>query len=221
MQERVKDEFEQLIEEGKETLKHTNFGEPVNEAQFNRAQTRYFSLRTRALNLIGRACGNESDHYIALSRLGEGEGAGTAPKYYAAALGILEAAQHDFSAGLLFDIKSLIAAEMLGDFIEQAEALFQVGYHIPAASLAGAVLEDTLRKLCIKHKLAVPERANINGLNAGLARAGVYNPLTQKQITAHADVRNNADHGHYDEVSRNDVEDMVKWVRRFAEQHLH
>ena len=117
-------------------------------------------------------------------------------------------------------MKSLIAAELLGDLLEQAEALLEAGYHIPAASLAGAVLEDALRKLCARHRIGVAAKTNIDSLNSDLARKQVYNLLTQKEITAKADIRNNADHGRPSEFTKGDVQAMVKWVRTFAEQHL-
>ena len=120
----------------------------------------------------------------------------------------------------MFDLRALVAAELLGDFIEQAEALVKEGYHVPAASLVGAVLEDTLRKLCEAHNIGVPHKTKISRLNAALAKAGIYNKLVQKRITALADTRNNADHGYFDKFSREDVEDMVSWIRRFTADYL-
>ena len=69
-------------------------------------------------------------------------------------------------------------------------------------------------------KLPVLLRTEIDRLNADLASAGVYDKLVQKRITALADIRNNADHGHFDKFRREDVEDMVKWVRSFTADYL-
>ena len=134
----------------------------------------HYEFWTRALNLVGSACGNDSDHYLGLRQLGE------APAFanFGACLGIVEAAQHDFEAGLLFDLKSLIVAELAGDFIEQAETLLAAGCHVPAASLAGVVLEDTLRKMCQKRSMPLPDRTSINRLNVDLAKAGAYLRIT-------------------------------------------
>lgn len=77
-----------------------------------------------------------------------------------------------------------------------------------------------LRKLCDKHGIAIPHSTKIDSLNATLAREGVYNKLVQKRITALADIRNNADHGHFDKFGKTDVEDMVKWVRNFSADYL-
>jgi len=180
----------------------------------------YFRFRTEALNLVRRSCGEDSDHYSALKRLAESKNSANNSYYLAHCLGVVEAAQRDLDAGILFDLRALIAAELLGDFIEQAEALLAAGYHHPAASLAGAVLEDTLRELSLKHGLPIPQSTKIDRLNADLARANVYDKLIQKRITVLADIRNNADHGHFARFSRQDVEDMVRWSRRFTAEYL-
>jgi len=172
------------------------------------------------MNLIRRSCGASSDHYQELKRLAEGQNSATNPYYLAHCLGVVEAAHRDFEAGLLFDVRSLVAAELLGDFMEQAETLLAAGYHVPAASLAGAVLEDAMRKLCEKYSINNPPKSGINALNAEFARNGIYDKLIQKRITAIADVRNNADHGNFEKFAKEDVVDMVKWVGRFASDYL-
>ncbi len=44
---------------------------------------------------------------------------------------------------MLVEIKSLIRADLIDDLLTQAEVLLENGFYIPAASLTGAVLEDT------------------------------------------------------------------------------
>ena len=61
---------------------------------------------------------------------------------------------------------------------------------------------------------------SIEALNMELARSSVYDKLTQKEITAKADLRNNADHGLFDKVRQPDVEDMLRWFWRFASERL-
>ena len=81
-------------------------------------------------------------------------------------------------------------------------------------------MEDALRKLCEKHGVPVPTSTKIDRLNAELAKANVYDKLVQKRITALADIRSNADHGHFDKFRSEDTEDMVKWVKRFGADYL-
>ena len=217
--ELAKEKFTRLVEEGRKALRSSGW-DGFEYKSRHPPDDVYFRFRTEALNLVRRSCGEDSDHYSALKRLAESKNSANNSYYLAHCLGVVEAAQRDLDAGILFDLRALIAAELLGDFIEQAEALLAAGYHHPAASLAGAVLEDTLRELSLKHGLPIPQSTKIDRLNADLARANVYDKLIQKRITVLADIRNNADHGHFARFSRQDVEDMVRWSRRFTAEYL-
>ena len=218
-QELIKQNFARLLDEGRQILKNAGWDGSAYE-QDHPATDDYYRFRAEALNLIRRSCGEDSDHYHELRRLADRKETSGNSYYFVNCFGVVEAAQRDFEAGLLFDMRALIAAELLGDFIEQAEVLLDAGYHVPAASLVGAVLEDALRKLCQKHSLPIPDSTKIDRLNADLARASVYDKLVQKRITALADIRNRADHGHFDKFTKADVEDMVKWVRNFSADNL-
>lgn len=219
MQEHISAKFRDLVTEGRQVLARTGWDGATHRNCFPDSMD-YHRFRTEAMNLIQRVCSENSAHYKELKRLAESEKTANNSFFFPECLGVLQAAQKDYEGGYLFDLRSLIAAELLGDFIDQAETLAREGYYVPAASLAGAVLEDTLRKLCIQKGIPIPENTKIDKLNADLARAEAYNKLIQKRITAFADIRNNADHGHPDKFTREDVEDMVKWVRRFTTDSL-
>ena len=219
MQDKIKEEFKRVIAEGESIISTCGFTGREYKIQVPNGME-YLRLRTQAMNLIRRVCGLDSDHYLELRRLSEAKESANDGWFQPLVIGIVKAAQHAFEHGLLFDVRSLIAAELLGDFTDQAETLVREGYHVPAASLAGAVLEDTLRRLSQKHGLPVPASTKIDRLNADLAKAGVYDLLVQKRITALADIRNNADHGKFDKFTHEDVEDMVKWLRRFEADYL-
>ena len=101
-----------------------------------------------------------------------------------------------------------------------AEHLLNNGYKDPAASLVGAVLEDGLRRICTTNGIAVKAREDISSLNQKLAQKQVYNPLQQKQIQVWNDIRNNADHGHFDEYKADDVKSMLGGVNKFLSIYL-
>ena len=178
---------------------------------------------TSTQSLMDRVFGSNSVYFNNIKNLA-GERLGTSFGIYYGdcikILGILVAAKKDYEHGYLFDVKKLIEAEIFVDFLDQAEMLLSRGYHIPAASLTGAVLEDTLRKICDHRNIEYPDKTNINSLNMLLVKDGAYNKLIQKEITAKADIRNNADHGNFDQFNPSDVKDMVSWVKRFASDHL-
>ena len=93
-----------------------------------------------------------------------------------------------------------------------------------AAFLAGAALEDALRRLCDVHGFSYPRKTTISNLQAKL-----YQPSKQiemisrsesKQIIAWGETRNNADHGRFNDIIHSEVEAMVTGVRGFIDRHL-
>jgi hypothetical protein len=119
------------------------------------------------------------------------------------------AAKEDFEGGLLQSLKHLVQAEVFESELEQAEELLKAGYQVAAAVIAGTVLETGMRQMCIDHGI---EPSKLDKMNADLAKAGVYNKLVQKQITALADIRNSAAHGNSDQFGQRDVENMIRDV---------
>ena len=218
LKEKIVEKFNKLLKEGEQI--HSNSGWNGNFYSQHPAGNDYIRFRTEALNLIEKVCGKNSPHYAELKRISEDKDTANNSAYFYLCLGVLRAAYNDFNEDFLFEIKALTSAEILDDFLEQAEILLKSDYCIPAASLTGAVLEDSLRKICEKNTIKVPDRTKIDSLNSELAKAGIYNKLVQKQITAQADIRNNADHGHFDKFTKDDVENMIKWVRRFELEYL-
>ncbi|MDE2181070.1 MAG: HEPN domain-containing protein [candidate division NC10 bacterium] len=216
--ELIAKKFKVLLDEGKGLLQRSGWN--GSRYQDSVDDVAYMRFRTEALNLIKRACGEDSDHYQQMKTLAEDKNTALNSYYFKDCYGVLEAASRDYEEGMIFQVRAMVAAEVLDDFLEQAEHLFDQGFHVPAASLAGAVLEDTLRKLSEAKGVSVPDKTSIDKLNGELAKAGIYDKLVLKRITAIADVRNNADHGHFDKFKKEDVEDMLKWVRRFAADFL-
>jgi hypothetical protein len=128
-----------------------------------------------------------------------------------------EAAREDYEGGYCNSLRNLVHAEVFSIELEQASELLRAGYKTPAAVVAGVVLETTLRGLCLKHGI---EPTSVNKMNSDLAKAGQYSLLVQKRVTALADIRNNAAHGHPDKFSDADVRDMIAQVETFVEDQL-
>ena len=134
--------------------------------------------------------------------------------------GILQALREDIEAGYLKRIETLVSADIFDDFLEMAQYLLSQGYKDPTASLVGAVLENGLRRMCLAHGITLSVKGDISSLNKKLADAEVYNRLTQKKVQVWNDIRNNADHGKFNEYEMDDVNEMLKGVRNFLQQYL-
>jgi hypothetical protein len=164
------------------------------------------------LNLISSTFTKDSDHYQKFDQyFGDCEKFDAIQK----CVGVLQAAKSDYQNGYLNKVRTLIEGEVFDDFLEQAEHLLSQSYFTASAVIAGSVLEDGLRKLCVNYGIALSAKPKLDTMNAELAKAGVYNLLKQKQITALADLRNKAAHGQGG-FTKEDVESMIKDVRRFT-----
>lgn len=172
--------------------------------------------RLNAKNLLALACGESSVHYEEFGKHG-----GASYEIYSSTLkslrAVLRAAEDDFNSGLMRSSRSLVQAELFDSELEQATELLRGGYLSAAAVIAGVVLETTLRELCTDRSL---DLANLNKMNANLAKAGAYNKLVAKNVTAWAGIRNAAAHGNPPDFTKSDVEAMVSGVSDFVERNL-
>jgi hypothetical protein len=129
-----------------------------------------------------------------------------------------------------------IAAEIEGDLLDIAEAQSRLAESVTdspqkqvglatAAFLAGAALEDALRRICdakgVKYDV---QRSSVAKLQAAL-----YQPSNQvefitqsenKQLTVWGDTRNKADHGKFGDITQTEVLAMIIGVRAFVNKHL-
>jgi hypothetical protein len=93
------------------------------------------------------------------------------------------------------------------------------------AFMAGAALEDALRRLCDARGVVYdPQRTSISKLQAALFQPSkqieVISTSENKQITAWGDTRNKADHGRFGDITYAEVVAMVLGVRAFIDRHL-
>ena len=225
LRQRIEQQFVDLKAEGQridsdsDRIMQLEMGGPDSpEVRSHKASKEAFCIRS--IQLVKRVCGEDAPHSIRLRELDS-----TRRNYeyrpLTQHLGILEAARQDFTAGAFDDVRRLVRADLLDDFLSQAEELLASGFSEASVTLGGAILEDTLRKLCDKHSITRPTKTTIDGLNTLLVKAQVYDGLVQKRITGLGHLRNDADHGRsLGTVKPADAEDMLKWLRRFVTDYL-
>jgi len=130
---------------------------------------------------------------------------------------IFIALKEDYEKGYLSSIETLVQAEVFESQLEQAEELLKNGYILASAVIAGVVLETGIRELCTRENII---HGKLDKMNAELAKAGVYNKLQQKRITALADIRNSAAHGKPEEFTKEDVKMMIRDIEQFLATQL-
>jgi hypothetical protein len=170
---------------------------------------------TNVLNLLQRVFGEDSIHFKHFTE--DSTNVYDSELQFRRIVAIFQAAREDYQGGYLFNLQSLVKADVFDDMLEQAAALLKAGYKDPACVVAGVALETTLKDLCSRNSVS---HGKLDKMNADLAKAGVYNKGMQKQITAWADRRNSAAHGEWSAYTDSDVDDMIKGVTRVIAEFL-
>lgn len=192
--------------------KHSSFG---NYDQVNKEMLDEWKVKVKSL--IVKTCGGDSEHIKAFIKAEEPINMDDSYSAFKRVKPVFLAARDDFQGGFLISVKNLVQAELFDSELEQASELLNNGYKGPAAVVAGVVLETTLRDLCSDNSIP---HAKLDKMNSDLAKAGIYNKLQQKKITALADIRNSAAHGDWDSFNDDEVKEMIRDVERFLSNHL-
>lgn len=151
-------------------------------------------------------------------------------------LGACKAVLALYDEGALPSPKLRIAHEIEGDILDIAQSQAQIAEATNdpslkqmslaiSAFLAGAALEDALRRLCDADGLVYdPQRSTIAKLQAILYQPSksieVITQSENKQITAWGDIRNKADHGKFSEITQTEVVAMLMGIRSFVDKYL-
>jgi hypothetical protein len=206
--------FDDLIKQGQQLV--TGY----RASNYNRQDAVLW--KTRCATLLDLILPHTSPH----RRIAKSFAGSTFPSipYVQDGLNQIRAIKADYDCGLLVDPELLIRAELAADYLQQATYLLESRYHVPAAVLGGAVLEDALRKLCIEHGIPTEtdkgKRRTIDPMSTDLAKAGAYNVAKAAEIRGWAALRNDAAHGEGHRIDTSAVERMIAGVRSFIGDYL-
>lgn len=176
-------------------------------SQFSVSSSLFKEWATNALSLLDKSFGRESIHFTNLAKLYD-HFAGWETQFEDSR-SIFKAAREDYDGGYLFTVRALVKAEVLSDAFEQARELLKNGYKDPAVILCRVALEVTLKELCDKNGITP---TSLNRMNEDLSKTGVYNMAKQKQVTAWAQIGNDAAHGRWDKYNNSDAQAMLDGV---------
>lgn len=192
--------------------------DPIDEVKFA-------EWRTKVGTLLSHVIAEEHVHWPKVAEIAQ------LPRNPAAVLdtvGFLRGVRDDFDKGFLTSLSDRIESEIASDYLAQAAGLLDENHegpfhHIPAAVLAGAVLEKTLRSLCEKQEPPISPRSNgkfkmMKALVDDLMNARVLNKARSAQISVWIILRNHAAHGEFDQVKRAEVEAMVSGVQHLVRE---
>lgn len=134
---------------------------------------------------------------------------------------VLRAAREYIEFGPVARVEELVAAEIFTDLIGMAARLLREGRLTSAVTIAGAVLEDVMRRSARHRKIAIRENVDsLLELNAKMVAGGGYPAAMGKKIDEWAALRARAESAGLNDSARGEIERMVKGVRDFVNDHL-
>lgn len=209
--------FDELLKQAKvvEATKHLEselYGSPREQVD----RTALLNWRVKAQSLLISTCGEES---VQVREFVEAQAGtfSTSVSILQRMVAVFSAAKEDYEGGYLASTKSLVQAQVFATELEQAKELQRANFVRAAAVIAGVILETTLRELCDRNKIY---QGTLARMNDDLAKAGVYNELRKKQITAQSAMRNMAAHGEELTFNAADVSAMIADIERFLAEKL-
>jgi hypothetical protein len=217
--------FDSLIAEGRNILDCASGGDGgIRKPDVEKL----IEWRTKAATLLSLVIPKghvHRDAAVALAKL--------QPTYEALqeAVSMLRGIKDDLDKGFLDDLTTRIEAEIAADYMGQAAHLLGEGHrgkfdHVPAAVLAGAVLEKVLHTICDQQEPPIPlkgpkgEFKSLAPLVDAMKKAGVFNEAKAKQLRAWADLRNLAAHGEFHQFKHGDVDAMISGINGFLAENL-
>lgn len=124
-------------------------------------------------------------------------------------------------ASTLYDIKTLLHADLLDDELQQAEELNKNGFQRGAGVLAGVVLEGHLAAVCDRHGVAIRKKdPAISDLNDALKAASVTDVIQWRFVQHLGDLRNKCGHKKAVEPTKEEVTELIDGVRRMTKTLL-
>ena len=212
----IEKRFNELKDRISEVDKHVKAPSGEFSSNYEVDRETFITWGMSAMTLLSQVFGLESLQYKQFKKHYD-EFNGWIADYYFNCKAIFMAAYDDYTNGYIFNLRNLVAADLIDDGLSQAEEFIEAGYKDPACVVIGVCLETALKELCDRVEIS---HSKLDKMNADLKKAGTYNTGMQKQITAWADLRNNAAHGNWNEYTIEEVKLMLQGVRGLIAMHF-
>lgn len=123
---------------------------------------------------------------------------------------ILKSVEKKFTSSL-FDIKTLVQADLFDSELKTAEELMNKGFLRASGAVCGVVLEKHLEQVLENHKLSLNKKnPGIADYNDELKKNGIIDVPTWRKIQHLGDIRNTCDHNKKIEPSKENVKELIE-----------
>jgi hypothetical protein len=125
---------------------------------------------------------------------------------------IIEGLKNRFES-TLYDIKTLVHADVLDDELQAAEELNKNGFRRGAGAVAGVVLDGHLGAVCQRHNLTLRKKDPTIADHNDALKAGSVLDVPQWRFIQHlGDIRNKCDHKKQAEPTKEEVNELIEGV---------
>ncbi len=212
---KISKRFEELVNTSSQLLATRNTGTTsvgLFKAPFDLVDSEKASQwGINCLHILKTVFGETSDHYTKFNSLYSRFPESSCVKN---AIGILKAAQDDFSNGYIFNLQSAISGEIFQDFVALAKRVLAEGSKDVAAVLASAALEDTLKRYAEKQGLHIEDKDLAEIVNT-LKSQGLVGGMLKNSLGTMVKIRNCAMHADWSKISQPDVSSLTAFVEQF------
>jgi hypothetical protein len=126
---------------------------------------------------------------------------------------IVQALQNRFQS-TLFDIRTLVQADLFDSELDAAEELNKKGFSRAAGMVAGVVLEGHLGAVAQQHSLSTGKNPTIADLNDLLKKHDLLETPAWRFIQHLGDIRNVCGHKKDNEPTKESVSELIEGVRK-------
>jgi hypothetical protein len=114
----------------------------------------------------------------------------------------------------LFDIRSLVQADMFDNELDAADELNNKGFGRGAGAIAGVVLEGHLLTVCEQHKVTPSKNPSIGDLNDLLKKKDILDIANWRFIQHLGDLRNLCDHKKSNDPTKDQMHELIEGTRK-------
>jgi hypothetical protein len=212
----IKRRIVDLLEQAEALTVTNEHGQARSQRQLNECS----GWLAAAVNIASLACGNPEHPYAKQAQeFANSEYGWTIPAGVGGLAALLRQMDADISAGLLGSVADRARAETFDTFLDHGEAYLQEKRIREAGVIVGVVFEDSVRKICVKHKIDQDD-VKLDALVNALVKARLITDTKAKRARTAAGVRNAATHAKWDEYTESDVSEALNVTRELISTHL-
>ncbi len=133
--------------------------------------------------------------------------------------GVLINISEELDQGLIRNIASEVAGELIGDLVALAKTELNAGYKQVASVLASVALEDALKRKVIELGLSV-ENKNLSSIINTLKSKGLLSGAQGPIVSSYVKLRNAAMHAEWEKINEADVSSLIGFLEPFLLEHF-